>query len=145
MHVAFRAGATWSYSVGRVPIPADSLAGGPDAELTGRRAECAALDRLAAAVRSGASQALVIHGDAGVGKSALLEYLAGQVRDLQVVRAAGVQSEMELAFAAVHQLCAPMLGHLERLPGPQRDALRTVFGMSAGPAPDRFLVGLAVL
>ena len=145
MHVAFRAGATWSYSVGRVPIPADSLAGGPDAELTGRRAECAALDRLAAAVRSGASQALVIHGDAGVGKSALLEYLAGQVRDLQVVRAAGVQSEMELAFAAVHQLCAPMLGHLERLPGPQRNALRTVFGMSAGPAPDRFLVGLAVL
>jgi len=145
MHVAFRAGATWSYSVGRVPIPADSLAGGPGAELTGRRAECAALDRLAAAVRSGASQALVIHGDAGVGKSALLEYLAGQVRDLQVVRAAGVQSEMELAFAAVHQLCAPMLGHLERLPGPQRDALRTVFGMSAGPAPDRFLVGLAVL
>jgi len=128
-----------------VPIPADSLAGGPGAELTGRRAECDALDRLVAAVRSGVSQALVVHGEPGVGKSALFEYLAGQARDLQVVRAAGVQSEMELAFAAVHQLCAPMLGHLERLPGPQRNALRTVFGMSAGPAPDRFLVGLAVL
>ncbi|HEY7279781.1 MAG TPA: ATP-binding protein, partial [Trebonia sp.] len=128
-----------------MPIPADSLAGGPGAELTGRRAECDALDRLVAAVRSGVSQALVVHGEPGVGKSALFEYLAGRARDLQVVRAAGVQSEMELAFAAVHQLCAPMLGHLERLPGPQRNALRTVFGMSAGPAPDRFLVGLAVL
>ena len=98
-----------------MPIPADSLAGGPGAELTGRRAECDTLDRLVAAVRSGVSRALVVHGEPGVGKSALLEYLAGRARDLQVVRAAGVQSEMELAFAAVHQLCAPMLGHVMML------------------------------
>ena len=84
-------------------------------------------------------------GEAGAGKTALLDYLAGHALGCRVVRAAGVQSDMELAFAAVHQLCAPMLGHLERLPGPQREALSTAFGMSAGPAPDRFLIGLAVL
>src|SRR5207253_3551758 len=81
----------------------------------------------------------------GVGKTALLDYLAGRASGFRVVRTAGVQSEMELAFAALHQLCAPMLDRLERLPVPQRDALRTAFGLSAGPAPDRFLVGLAVL
>lgn len=84
-------------------------------------------------------------GEAGAGKTALLDYLAGHALGCRVVRAVGVQSDMELAFAAVHQLCAPMLGHLERLPGPQREALSTAFGMSAGPAPDRFLIGLAVL
>jgi len=115
------------------------------AELTGRRAECGALGRLVAAVRAGESRALVVHGEPGVGKTALLEYLAGQASGCRVVRAGGVQSEMELAFAALHQLCAPMLDHLERLPAPQRDALRTAFGLSAGPAPDRFLIGLAVL
>ena len=88
---------------------------------------------------------LVVRGEPGVGKTALLEYLAGQASGCRVARAAGVQSEMELAFAGLHQLCAPMLDHLERLPEPQRDALRTAFGISAGPAPDRFLVGLAVL
>ena len=84
-------------------------------------------------------------GEPGVGKTALLDYVAGQAPDCRVARATGVQSEMELAFAGLQQLCAPMLDHLDRLPAPQRDALRTAFGISAGPAPDRFLVGLAVL
>jgi DNA-binding CsgD family transcriptional regulator len=114
-------------------------------ELTGRRAECGVLDRLVAAVRAGESRALVVRGEPGVGKTALLEYLAGQASGCRVVRAVGVQSEMELAFAVLHQLCAPMLGRLERLPAPQRDALRTAFGLSAGPAADRFLIGLAAL
>ena len=115
--------------------------------LTGRRDECGVLDRLADAVRSGESRALVVRGDAGVGKSVLLDYLAGRASGsgCRVVRVVGVQSEMELAFAGLHQLCAPMLGRAERLPVPQRDALRTAFGMAAGPPPDRFLVGLAVL
>jgi hypothetical protein len=103
------------------------------------------LDRLIGAVRGGESRALVLTGEAGMGKTALLEYLAVQALGCRVVRAAGVQSEMELAFAGLHQLCAPLLDRLEHLPGPQRDALRTAFGMSEGPAPDRFLVGLAVL
>src|SRR6185312_350203 len=77
--------------------------------------------------------------------TALLDYLAGNASGCRVARAAGVQSEMELAFAAVHQLCAPMLASLQRVPPPQRDAVRTTFGMGAGPVPDRFLVGLAVL
>jgi DNA-binding CsgD family transcriptional regulator len=114
-------------------------------ELTGRRAECGVLDRLVAAVRAGESRALVVRGEPGVGKTALLEYLAGQASGCRVVRAVGVQSEMELAFAVLHQLCAPMLGRLERLPAPQRDALRIAFGLSAGPAADRFLIGLAAL
>jgi DNA-binding CsgD family transcriptional regulator len=104
------------------------------------------LDQLIEAVRhAGESRALVVHGEAGVGKTALLEYLAGQVPGCRVARAVGVQSEMELAFAGLHQLCAPMLQRLETLPVPQRDALRTAFGISAGPVPDRFLIGLAVL
>ena len=86
-----------------------------------------------------------MRGEPGVGKTALLDYLAGRASGCRVVRAAGVQSEMELAFAGLHQLCAPMLDHAESLPGPQREALRTAFGLSAGPPPDRFLVGLAVL
>jgi len=88
---------------------------------------------------------LVLRGEAGVGKTALLEYLIEAAADLRVVRAAGVESEMELAYAGLHQLCAPMLKQLDRLPAPQRDALQIVFGLSEGPAPDRFLVGLAVL
>jgi hypothetical protein len=114
-------------------------------ELTGRHAECDVLDRLVAAVRAGESRTLVVRGEPGLGKTALLEYLAGQASGCRVARAVGVQSEMELAFAVLHQLCAPMLDRLERLPAPQRDALRTAFGMSGGPAPDRFLIGLAVL
>ena len=114
-------------------------------ELTGRRAECDVLDQLMAAVRAGESRTLVVRGEPGVGKTALLEYLAGQASGCRVARAVGIQSEMELAFAVLHQLCAPMLDRLERLPAPQRDALRTAFGLSAGPAPDRFLIGLAAL
>jgi DNA-binding CsgD family transcriptional regulator len=114
-------------------------------QLIGRRAECGVLNRLLAAVRSGESRVLVVHGEPGVGKTALLEYLAGQASDCRLTRAAGVESEMELTYAALQQLCAPMLDRLGRLPAPQRDALRTAFGMSAGPAPDRFLIGLAVL
>jgi DNA-binding CsgD family transcriptional regulator len=103
------------------------------------------LDNLVEAVRAGESRALVVHGDVGVGKTALLDDLAGRASGCSVARTAGIQSEMELPFAGVHQLCAPMLDRLERLPVPQRDALRTAFGMNAGPAADRFLVGLAVL
>ena len=88
---------------------------------------------------------MVLRGEAGVGKSALLGYLSDRVAGWQVARAAGVESEMELAYAGLHQLCAPLLEHLERLPVPQRDALATIFGLSSGPAPDRFLVGLATL
>jgi DNA-binding CsgD family transcriptional regulator/tetratricopeptide (TPR) repeat protein len=115
------------------------------ADLAGRRAECGVLDQLVGAVRAGESRALVVHGEPGIGKTALLEYLAAQALDCRVIRVAGVQSEMELAFAGLHQLCAPVLDRLEHLPVPQRDALRTAFGISAGPPPDRFLVGLAVL
>ena len=93
----------------------------------------------------GAGGALVVRGEAGVGKSALLEYVAGAAADMRVARAVGVESEMELAFAGLHQLCAPLLDRLEDLPGPQRDALGVAFGLRAGAAPDRFLVGLAVL
>src|ERR1700677_4586424 len=118
---------------------------GDHRELRGRRAELRALDELAGAVRTGESRVLVIRGDPGVGKTALLDYLAGRAPGCRVARAAGVQSEMELAVAGLHQLLAPVLDHLEGLPGPQRDALRTAFGLSAGPGPDRFLGGLAVL
>src|SRR6202041_3480575 len=94
---------------------------------------------------AGESRALVLRGEPGVGKTALLDYLVDHASGCVVARAAGVQSEMELAFSGVHQLCAPMLDHLDRLPVPQRDALRVALGISAGSAPDRFLVGLAVL
>jgi DNA-binding CsgD family transcriptional regulator len=114
-------------------------------EPRGRRSECAVLDRLINAIRSGESRVLVVRGEPGVGKTALLDYLARQASGCRVVRSVGMQSEMELAFAGLHQLCLSMLDHAERLPGPQREALRIAFGLSAGPAPDRFLVGLAVL
>jgi DNA-binding CsgD family transcriptional regulator/tetratricopeptide (TPR) repeat protein len=114
-------------------------------KLIDRHAECGVLDGLLEAIRAGESRALVVSGEAGVGKTALLEYLSEQASDCRLARAAGVQSEMELPFAGLHQLCAPMLDNLARLPLPQREALRTAFGMSAGSAPDRFLVGLAVL
>ncbi|HWF54666.1 MAG TPA: AAA family ATPase [Solirubrobacteraceae bacterium] len=115
------------------------------AELRGRRSEIDVLDLLLETVRAGESQVLVVRGEPGVGKSALLDYVVERALDCRVERAAGVQSEMELAFAGLHQLCAPMLDRLERLPSPQRDALRTAFGVSRGPAPDLFFVGLAVL
>jgi hypothetical protein len=109
--------------------------------LTGRRSERDVLDELVEAVGAGESRALVVRGEPGVGKTALLEYIAEQASGCRVARAAGVQSEMELAFAGLHQLCASMLDRLERLPVPQRDALRTAFGFSPGPAPDRFSSG----
>jgi predicted ATPase len=118
---------------------------GSAAGLTGRLSERHVLDRFVAGVRAGEGRALVVRGEPGVGKTVLLDYLAGRASGCRVARAVGVQSEMELAFAGLHQLCAPMLGHAERLPVPQRDALRIAFGLAAGPPPDRFLVGLAVL
>jgi DNA-binding NarL/FixJ family response regulator len=113
--------------------------------LRGRASECALLDDLVSAVRRGESRSLVLRGEAGIGKTALLDYLAGSASDLVVVRAVGVQSEMELAYASLHQLCGPLLDRLDGLPPPQRQALEIVFGLSADEAPDRFLVGLAVL
>jgi AAA ATPase-like protein len=113
--------------------------------LLGRRSESTTLDRLVEVVRAGESRALVIRGDPGVGKTALLGYVVERATGCRVAQAVGVQAEMELAFAGLHQLCAPMLDRLERLPGPQRDALGSAFGLTAGHAPDRFLVGLAVL
>src|SRR5258706_4957993 len=113
--------------------------------LRGRRSECEVLDRLLTAVRAGESPVLVVRGEPGVGKAALLEYVVGRASGCRVARAAGVQSEMELAFAGLQQLCAPMLDRLERLPAPQRHALGTAFGLTDGATPDRFLVGLAVL
>jgi len=113
--------------------------------LLGRADERALLDALIADIRRGESRSLVLRGEAGIGKTALLNHLVESASDLTVVRAVGVASEMELAFASLHQLCAPMLARLPRLPAPQRRALETVFGLDAGAAPDRFLVGLAVL
>jgi DNA-binding CsgD family transcriptional regulator len=123
--------------------PAEAAAGA--GSLVDRRNECKALAQLVAVVHAGTSRAIVMRGEAGVGKSALLGYLSDLVTDWRVARAAGVESEMELAYSGLHQICAGMLDHLDRLPSPQRDALKTVFGLSVGPAPDRFLVGLATL
>jgi DNA-binding CsgD family transcriptional regulator len=113
--------------------------------LRGRASECSLLDDLVTAIRAGESRSLVLRGVAGIGKTALLEYLIDSAADVTVVRAVGVESEMELAYASLHQLCAPMLDRLEELPAPQRQAIETVFGMNIGAAPDRFLVGLATL
>ena len=113
--------------------------------LLGRASECAALDQLVASVRAGLSRALVVRGEAGIGKSALLEYLVGRASGCGIGRSVGVESEMELAFAGLQQLCAPFLVLMGRLPRPQCDALGTAFGLRTGDAPDRFLVGLAVL
>src|ERR1700729_594137 len=119
--------------------------GEPVQVLHGRRGEREVLDRLLAAVRGGQSRVLVVCGEAGVGKTALLESVIGSASGFRVLRAAGVESEMELAFAALQQLCAPLLDRLDRLPAPQRDALGGAFGLRAGGTPDRFLVGLAAL
>jgi DNA-binding CsgD family transcriptional regulator len=113
--------------------------------LLGRHNEREVLDQLIDGARVGRSGALVVRGAAGIGKTALLEDAIELASDLRTVRVAGVESEMELAFAALHQLCSPLLGRLERLPSPQRAALAITFGLSEGAAPDRFLVGLAVL
>ncbi|MEX7473526.1 AAA family ATPase, partial [Mycobacterium adipatum] len=114
-------------------------------ELHGRDRECKALRTLLATARSGTGQALVVRGEAGVGKTALLHYLVDQAEGYHITRVSGIESDMELAFAGLHQLCLPLLEHRDELPAPQRAALDVAFGLGAGPAPDRFLVGLAVL
>ena len=113
--------------------------------LLGRQAECAALDQLLADVRAGQSRSVVLRGEAGVGKTALLGYLIEHAEGFQVSHAVGVESEMELAYSGLHQLCRPMLHLAEHLPPAQRDALATAFGQGEGTPPDRFLVGLATL
>jgi DNA-binding CsgD family transcriptional regulator len=113
--------------------------------LRGRRQECSTLDGLLADARAGRSRVLVIRGEPGIGKTVLLGYAADTAADFQLARAEGVESEMELPFAALHQLSGRMIDRLDRLPGPQRDALGVAFGLRSGSAPDRFLVGLAVL
>ncbi|MDX6646813.1 MAG: hypothetical protein QOK40_2540, partial [Miltoncostaeaceae bacterium] len=113
--------------------------------LHGRGREREALDGLLAGVRSGHSGVLVLRGEAGIGKTALLEYLVERAADCEVAQATGVQADMELTFAGLQQMSGPMLDSLGRLPAPQRDAVGVAFGLRAGPAPDRFLVGLAVL
>ncbi|HEX4671935.1 MAG TPA: AAA family ATPase [Solirubrobacteraceae bacterium] len=113
--------------------------------LLGRRSESRTLDRLLEVARAGESRVLVIRGSPGIGKTALLEYAVERASGCRVARAAGVQAEMELAFAGLQQLCAPMLDRVEQLPAPQQDALGVAFGLRAGDPPDRFLVGLAVL
>src|SRR5580692_127535 len=113
--------------------------------LLDRLPERAALSQLLDAARAGRSGVLVLRGEPGVGKTALLDWAVESAAGLRVVRVAGVESEMELAFAALQQLCAPMLDQLGGLPDPQRAALGVAFGLNTGAAPDRFLVGLAVL
>ena len=114
-------------------------------QLLGRASERVLLDDLVSAIRRGEGRSLVLRGEAGIGKTALLQYLIAGSSDLTVLRAVGVESESELAYASLHQLCAPLLDRLSRLPEPQCQALETVFGLSSGAAPDPFLVGLAVL
>ena len=113
--------------------------------LLGRQAECEELDRLLSEVRAGQSHALVLRGEAGVGKTELLAYLAERAEGFSIAHAVGIESEMELAYSGLHQLCLPMLNLLERLPPGQHDALTTVFGLGDGPPPGRFLVGVATL
>ena len=122
-----------------------SRSSGRHAALLGRAGECAALDDLISAVRAGESRSLMLLGEAGIGKTALLEHLVESAWDLNIVRTVGVESEMELAYASLHLLCAPLLDRRASLPAPQRCALEIVFGLSDGPPPDRFLVGLSVL
>src|ERR1700761_1324751 len=112
--------------------------------LRGRGDECAQLDRLREGALAGRGGVLVLRGEAGVGKTALLDYVIATAPAVRAIRVAGIESEMELAFAALHQLCAPILDRLDRVPGPQRDALETTFGLKEGTVPDRLLVGLAV-
>src|SRR3954453_21855623 len=113
--------------------------------LRGRQEELRTLKRVLDAVRAGESRALVLRGEPGIGKTALLDSAIEAAPEFRVARACGVESEMELAFAALQQLCAPMFDGLDRLPAPQRDALGVAFGLHAGDPPDPFLVGLAAL
>ena len=121
------------------------ITGSRGAQLVGRQRERDVLERLLEAAREGRGGVLAMYGDPGVGKTALLEYAVEAGTDFRVARAVGVEGEMELAYAALQQLCSPSLAHLERLPDPQREALAVAFGLSTGQAPNTFLVGLAVL
>src|SRR6478752_7519862 len=156
--VRFRQGRTLAAPCSRLSAggPRWHNAGGPDRMgedvdasagrvLVDRRVARDALDRFVDAVRMGDSRALVLWGDAGVGKTVLLDYVVDRAEECRVIRLMGVQSEMELAFAGLHQMCLPFSDHFDRLPGPQLTALHTAFGVTAGPPPDRFLVGLAAL
>src|SRR5690349_21288424 len=116
-----------------------------EGDLLGRQRERDVLERLLEAARGGRGGVLVVHGEPGVGKTALLEYAVQSGRGFRVARAVGVEGEMELAYAAVQQLCSPSLDFLERLPDPQRNAVGVALGLTAGRAPNPFLVGLAVL
>src|SRR5258707_727998 len=130
---------------GRVRAAMSTSGSRPGTGLLDRHGERAVLDGVLDQARWGSSAVLVVRGEPGIGKTALLDYAAGRAVGFRVIRAWGVESEMELAFAGLHQLGVPMRGRLGQLPGPQRDALAVAFGMREGPAPDRFLVGLAVL
>ncbi|MGW1037636.1 helix-turn-helix transcriptional regulator [Streptomyces antibioticus] len=121
------------------------MASSPPPILIGRQHECAVLDQLLTDLREGNPRVRVIRGEAGIGKSVLLEYAADQASRVTVTRTRGYEADMELPYASLHQLCAPFLAEVEALPGPQRDALRVAFGMTSGEPPHRFLVGLAVL
>jgi DNA-binding CsgD family transcriptional regulator len=121
------------------------VVGAEAGRLLGRQRERVVLDRLLDTARDGHGAVLVLHGDAGVGKTALLEYAVAAASDFRVARTVGVEGEMELAFAALQQLCSPSLDLMERLPDPQRDAMKVALGLSAGRTPSQFLVGLAVL
>src|SRR3954454_6512226 len=114
-------------------------------ELIDRFSERRVLDGVLRDVRAGQSRVVVLHGEPGVGKSVLMDYAAERAEGCRLFRAPGVESEIELPYAALHQLCLPVLHHLDRLPGPQRDALSVAFGIRSGPTPERFLTGLAVL
>jgi hypothetical protein len=117
----------------------------PGLQLLGRERERGALDRLLDAARGGRGGVLVVRGEPGVGKTALLEYAIEAGRDFRIARASGVQAEMEFPYAAAQQLCFPILHLMEHLPEPQREALDVAFGLRRGPTPNPFLVGLAIL
>src|ERR1700752_1008933 len=118
---------------------------GRGTRLRGRASECETLRSGVSAARSGSCEGLGLRGEAGVGKTALLEHVSELASGFRCVAVAGVECDMELAFAGLQQLCAPLLSHLDELPEPQREALNVAFGRGVGPTPDRFLVGLAVL
>ena len=128
----------------RTRSPGDHVAGQTPL-LVGRARERQVLDQLLVDPRRGRSGTLVMRGEAGIGKTALLQYCGQQAMDCRVVRIAGVEDELELPFAALHQLCQPLFDHLSALPEPQADALHVAFGLAVGTTPDRFMVGLAVL
>src|ERR1700733_9903665 len=115
------------------------------AALVGRGLECATLDRLLGEIRDGASRSLVVLGDPGIGKSVLLDYAAAAAAGSRVIRVTGIESEMEFAFAALQQACAPLLKHLGQLPAPQADALRVAFGLSRADPPDHVVVAVFVV